>query len=119
VIRRKRNVVSKALANDVADLGLSNVRNCGNWQIPFSGGRSECDRTSNILGFHGREVSEDVFGGIAGCEAREDGAECDASPFEDGFAAAHMRVVHDLLFVIFQMRFHEMGTFPKQFYHLQ
>jgi hypothetical protein len=30
-----------------------------------------------------------------------------------------MRVAHYLFFVIFRMRFHEMGTFPEQFYHLQ
>jgi hypothetical protein len=87
------------------------VRNCGNWQILFSGSRSERDRGSNVVGFQGGEVGENVFGGISGSEARENRAECDAGSFEDGFAATYTRVAHDLLFVIFGIPGHEMSTF--------
>ena len=65
------------------------MRDCGGWQIFFSGGGGECDRGSNVLGFQGGEVGENLFGGISGCEVCEDGAECDASSFEDGFTAAY------------------------------
>jgi hypothetical protein len=87
------------------------VRNWADWQILFSGGCSECDRGSNVLGFQGGEAGENVFGGISGSEARENRAECDAGSFEDGFAATYTRVAYDLLFVIFGISGHEMSTF--------
>jgi hypothetical protein len=81
------------------------------WQILFSRGCCECDRGSNVVGFQGGEVGENVFGGISGSEACEDGAECDAGPVEDGFPATDTGVADDSLFVIFRISGHEMGTF--------
>jgi hypothetical protein len=83
------------------------VRNCGDWQILFSGGSCECDRGSNVFGFQGGEVGENVFGGVSGSEDR---AECNACSFEDGLATAHVRVADDLLFIIFRISGHGMGV---------
>jgi hypothetical protein len=91
------------------------VRNCGDWQILFSGGRSECDGGSNVLDFQAGKIGENLFGGISGCEARQNGAECDPSPFEDRFPAAHTRVAHDLLFVFVRISSHEIGTFSADY----
>jgi hypothetical protein len=91
------------------------VRNCGDWQILFSGGRGKGDSGSNVLGFQAGKIGENLFSGISGCEACEDRSQGNAGSFEDRFTAAHTRVAHDLLVVFFRISGHEIGTFSADY----